>query len=263
MTAPRLCATGADCGRPAHHDLTICVHCTWTLEQALAAVPDLVLELETANTGLGTNWPDGPGGSSAVARLPFNVRAAAAATALHDTLDTWTARLLERAIAGRSRPMHTAGLARWLEHHLPDLVRRPDAARAVADITRTVDRGWHTVDRPAGRDYAGTCDCGTELYAQPGNPHVTCPTCDTTHDTEARRDRMRDDLDGRLLTGAEIARLAQYFGRCDRERARNLIKVWATRGVITAHGHTRAGDPLYPFGPTLRLLTERAPARTG
>lgn len=265
----RLC-TAADCGRPAHHDLTICVHCTWTLEQALAAVPDLVAELDVTLARQST----GAGGRGTFTRalgrtpLPIALHALVASDKLHRTLDRWAVAI------HLVRPLSTTALAAALLGHLHAIAKRDDAAQAVEDIVRVVASSWHAIDRPADRAYAGRCDaprhdlagqaCPEHMYTKPGQDTVTCRACGATHDPYERRARMQDDLDGTLMTGAQIARLAAYFGHCDRERARNLIKVWAGRGLITAHGHTPPGDPLYPFGEVLsRLLTARSRQAAG
>lgn len=264
MTGPRLCAL-TDCGRPAHPARDICVHHTWTLERDLAEVPDLAEELDVTRYRLSVVAAySGTSSSSAGTPLPFDPRAAEIALSLHQAVDHWAAQL-ERADPARLRPMHTAGVARWLLHYLEELAAHPHAARAVDQIGKAVATGWRTVDRPADRVYAGACTppCTEQLYGRPGQPYITCHTCGVRHDADLRRSAMQDDLDGRLMTGAEIARLAQYFGHADRERARNLLKVWAARGVITPRGHTPTGAPLYPFGDTLRLLTSRAYTHTG
>lgn len=267
MIGPRLCATRG-CPRPAHPDRVICAHCAWLLKRDLAEIPDLDRELDVTRYRLSAVTATyGPTRGGGVKPLPFDPRAAEAALTLHQVLDRWAAHLERADPANRARPLHTAGLARWLLHHHHELAARPDAAQATASIGSAVRDAWRAVDRPADRVYAGACNppaCSEQLYARPGQPFITCHVCGTRHDADMRRTAMQDDLDGRLLTGAEIARLAQYFGHVpDRERTRNLLKVWATRGVITPRGHDKRGDPLYPFGDTLRLLTERACTRTG
>lgn len=269
MTAPRLCACGG-CARPAHRDLAICVHCTWLLERDLAEVSVLVAELDHTLARQAT----GPAGRGTFTRalgrtpLPIALHALAAADKLHHTLDHWAAAL------HLVRPMSTTGLAAALLGCIPDLAKREDAGLAVDTITRVIASGWHAIDRPADRAYAGRCNtprhdlggqpCPEQMYTKPRQDTVTCRACGATHDPNERRTRMQADLDGTLMTGAQIARLAAYFGHCDRERARNLIKVWAARGTITAHGHTPPGDPLYPFGEVLsRLLTARSRQAVG
>lgn len=266
MTAPpRLCGC-AGCARPAHPDRPVCTHCTWVLERDLLAVPDLAGELDVTRYRLSAvaNRAGATATSSAASPLPFDPRAAAAALRLHQTLERWAAHIGRRP--DRARPLHTAGLGRFLAHHHLELATRPDAPTACTTIATAVRDGWNAVDRPADRVYAGPCTppCTEQLYVRPGQPFITCHLCGTQHDADLRRAAMQDDLDSRLMTGAEIARLAQYFGHvAQRERARNLIKVWAARGVITPRGHTQTGAPLYPFGDTLRLLTARAYTSTG
>lgn len=273
MTGPRLCGCGG-CARPAHPDRsTVCTHCTWILDRDLGEAAVLADELDVTFARLST----GPGGRAHLPRatgrtpLPYAVHAAEAADQLRRTLDRWASRLEH---PDRARPLHTAGLARWLTHHRTALTTRDDAGLAIEQIGHAVRTGWRAVDRPADRAYAGTCNatrhdlagapCPEQLYTAPGQDTVTCRTCGATHDPHERRTRMQHDLDQTLMTGAQIARLAAYFGHCDRERARNLIKVWATRSIVTAHGHTPTGDPLYPFGEVLsKLLTARSRTAVG
>jgi hypothetical protein len=236
------------------------VHCTWLLERDLLAAEDLAEELDVTRYRLSAvaAWSGAPvaGGTTP---LPFDPRAAQAALELHRVLDVWAARLETAANPGR--PVHTAGLARWLTHRHDELAGRPDAPAAAVDIGRVVTAGWRAVDRPADRVYAGACDCGEQLYAGPTAATVVCRGCDSEHVIATRRERMLAELDSRLMTGAEIARLGTYFGQItDRERARGLIKVWAARGLVVARGHSKAGAPLYPFGEVLDRLLDAAVA---
>lgn len=256
----RLC-TSDTCARPAHPDRDICTHCTWLLGRHLDDVPVLVVELDVTRYRLSAvaGW-SGSAAASAGDPLPFDPRAATVALALHQALDTWAAQLA-RTVTGQTWPPHTAGIARWLRHHLDDLAGRRDAAAALADIGAATAAGWRAVDRPADRVYAGACGCGEQLYGRPGAAAIACRNCGAEHHIETRRERMRADLDSRLMTGAEIARLGTYFGHItDRERARNLIKVWASRGLVVPRGHSKAGDPLYPFGEVLDRLLAAAVA---
>lgn len=256
----RLCAARG-CPRPAHPDRTLCVHCTWLLGRDLGDVPTLVRELDTTRARQTTHTTTGSGARSAVIPLPYDPRAGDAATALHATLTHWAAALHHPA--HDPPPARTGPLARWLTRHTTTLLRHDNAHLAAAQIRDTVAAAWRAIDRPAERQYAGACTCGVHLYAHPGRPHVTCRGCGTTHDADLARTRMQDHLDGTLMTGAEIAHLAAYFGHADRERVRNLLKVWGNRGVITPRGHTKNGHPLYPFGDTLRLVTTRAYTHAG
>lgn len=257
MTAPRLCGTRA-CPRPAHDNHATCTHCAWLLERDLAETPALADELDTTRARQ-TATRGHTGRATPGIPMPYDPRAADAATTLHRTLRTWA----ERVDATPDRPT-TRRLAHALLAAHPTLIAHHPAA--VTDIGDAVAQGWRVVDRPPDRTYAGPCTppCREQLYTRPGQPHITCRACGARHDADDRRAAMQDDLDARLMTGAEIARLLAYFGDTpDRERTRNLLKVWRTRGVITPHAHTRAGDPLYPFGDTVRLLTARAYTRTG
>jgi len=252
---PRLCARPG-CTRHAHPDGNLCGHDVWQLGRHLTSVADLVDELDTARYGATASiWPPG-GAGTGEAPLPFDPRAEDAEHDLHLVLDLWAARLEDDG-AGQ-RPGATAALAGWLYERRYWLAARDDAAAAYAAIAGAVKGVTRVVDRPPEKRYTGTCSCGQQLYARAGDDTVSCARCSTPHDTAEARRRLGAQLDGQLMTGAEIARLAQYFGHiAERERARNLIKVWAARGLLAAHGHKPGGDPLYPFGETLQLLLTR------
>lgn len=253
MTPPPLCATPG-CARPAHPH-TLCTHCTWTLERHLLDIPDLAAELDNARTRQ-TALHTGTTGRAHDAPLPYDPHAAAVAADLHRVLTATVTRLIA---APACVIADTTCLARWLHHNRHQLTAHPDAAQALTDLTAAITTGWRTVDRPTERRYAGTCPthgCGAHLYAPAGHTTVTCQTCAAQHNVEALRTGMQAELDRTLMTGAEIARLAQYFGHADRERARALIKVWHARGVITPRGRTKTGAPLYRFGDTLTRLRD-------
>lgn len=258
MTPPRLCGARG-CARPAHPNHAVCTHCAWLLERDLAETPALLAQLDTTRARQTSSRGHTGATSTAAAPMPYDPRAADAATALHRVLRAWA----EGVDVVPDRPTPRRYALALLAAHGILIAHHP---RAVHDIGEAVATGWRAVDRPPDRTYAGPCTppCREQLYGRPGQPFITCRACGTRHDADLRRSAMQDDLDGRLMTGAEIARLLAYFGDTpDRERTRNLLKVWRTRGVITPHGHTRTGDPLYPFGDTVRLLTARTYTRTG
>jgi hypothetical protein len=73
---------------------------------------------------------------------------------------------------------------------------------------------------------------------------------------EARllRDKLLAELDDRLCTAAEIARLSTYLGlQADRAKVRNRINVWAKRGRIVSETELTT-EPAYRFGIVWRLL---------
>jgi hypothetical protein len=151
--------------------------------------------------------------------------------------------------------------AHWLVEQLHWLRHRPEADQALTEIlgaARTLER---TVDRPADRVIVGQCRCDEYLYARAGAAMVRCTGCGETYDVEACRALLRERLAESLFTGAEIATLAMYLGhQGKRESTRNLIKVWAGRGLVVAHGEY-AGAPAYRFGDVMaRLASTRARA---
>jgi hypothetical protein len=145
-------------------------------------------------------------------------------------------------------------VARWLAGQLDWLRHRPEAEAAfdeIGDACRVLVR---VVDRPAERIIVGQCGCTEYLYAVRGREYVTCAGCGTTYDVEAARDLLRESLDQRLCTAAEIALLARYLGiKGEREAVRHKIVVWASRGLVTAHSNLH-GEPAYRFGDVAARL---------
>ncbi len=188
--------------------------------------------------------------------LPVNLAAAADHDAAVNTLTTWARHVHEES--GRPLPEvdghPLAGLAAWLADQLDWLRHRPEAEEAfdeIGDACRVLVR---VVDRPAERIIVGQCGCGEYLYAVRGREYVTCSGCGTTYDVEAARDLLRESLDQRLCTAAEIALLAAYLGLAGkRDAIRNKITVWAGRGLVVRHSEIR-GEPAYVFGEVVARL---------
>ena len=251
-----------ECGRPAHPDRVICTQHSWFLERDLADAADLFRELDTTyarQAALGDSAPT-RGNGAAPRALPFSDRASRASGRLRDVLSAWATALGE----------DDADPAAWLSAHTDHLLDRPDADLAYTDIRTVVDAAWTVVDRPADRLYAGVCRrwlprgdtrCTAAVYGIVGEQFATCPGCGANHHLAARRAQMQGSIADRPLSGADIARLAAYFGHCDRERTRNLIKVWGARGRITPARQGPGGEPLYPFGEVLARLLESRTAR--
>jgi len=188
--------------------------------------------------------------------LPVNLTAAADHDAAVNTLTTWARHVQEES--GRPLPEVEGhpliALAAWLVGQLDWLRHRPEAEEAfdeIGDACRVLVR---VVDRAADRIIVGQCGCGEYLYAVRGREHVTCSGCNTQYNVEAARDLLRESLDQRLCTAAEIALLAAYLGLAGkREQVRHKITVWADRGLVVRHSEIR-GEPAYVFGEVVARL---------
>ncbi len=211
--------------------------------------------------------------------LPVNLAAAADHDAAVNTLTTWARhvngesgrplptvrtapclhptcaeRRLGPACAGEPAEHPTVVVALWLADQLDWLRHRPEAEEAfdeIGDACRVLVR---VVDRPAERIIVGQCGCTEYLYAVRGREYVTCSGCGTTYDVEAARDLLRESLDQRLCTAAEIAMLASYLGlTTKRDQVRHKITVWADRGLVVRHSELR-GESAYVFGEVVARL---------
>lgn len=243
------------CGRPTRDQRLLCSQCAWELERALAEVPALVDELTTTLTRQGSGGYRN-GSRSTDKPLPFDVRASDCLDQLRVVLVGWTRVIAETH--GHGLPIDSLpGMARFLFLR-SDLLVVHEAADEISDeIGQACRDGWRIVDRPADRLFAGICGrggCLESLYAKPKTALVTCRTCGTEHDVDRRRGEMRADIDGMLLPIGEIARLGAYFDGLPRERTRNLLTTWATRGRIVAHGLDRRGRETFPFGESIAAV---------
>lgn len=158
------------------------------------------------------------------------------------------------AIRETTDPLAVA--AWWLLGHVEWLRHRQEAAEAFADIAAAGRDLQRLADRPPDLVVVGACECGHVLYAPQRASVARCRECGQSWDVERSRDILREHLDGMLLTAAEIATMA-VIGDPDanRSRVRKLINQWASRGRITARGHSPDGDQLYRFGEVNTLLT--------
>jgi hypothetical protein len=288
-------ATCARCARPMPDTAYCCVVCAEEVRGQLAEVA--VIAGEAAITvarqdriGSGSSaQPEQPepepknAGALYPTPLPFNPGAAAAYLGAVNDLDTWArhvhessgralpvARMCrhgscwaanERWVLGPTCPHPDAVVALWLARQLDWLRYRQEANDAFNELTMACKRLVRIVDRPAQRMIVGQCGCGAYLYAVHGASTVKCRDCDTSYDVEASRDGLRQNLDERLLTAAEIALMAAYLGLTEhRDSTRKLVTQWALRGLIASHTNV-GGEPAYLFGEVVtKLATSRRAA---
>lgn len=256
-----------NCSRPRHDGWTLCDQHSWEIERSLGDIPALADEL---NTTLSRQTASGQrhGARSSEKPLAFDVGASEATFVLRNTLVGWVRDLLPDPTPANDWPADRLDvMAIWLLARIDQLRTHPAAEQVVDEIGAAVRECTRAIDRRAEKVYVGECGhdgCVIGLYAAPGRANVTCPGCKASHPVEARRDALRASLYDRLLTAAEIARMAAYLGDLlDRQRVRKLIAKWEQRGVITAHGVNYRGDPTYPFGDTLAKLLDTKERKTG
>lgn len=290
MTQTRTCT----CGQPAPSS-TLCKRCAHTLDVALANIRAYYADAEislTRRRAVRYDLPRGTGGSKSMplpvdARFLPDARGTQAMRQARTAVTTWVRRTLaawppltgqlvcDDALCRRcSRIRHErltrtppgdtiASCCAYLQRLLPKIAAATWADQLLAELL-DVERALARIDaRGPERIYAGECTVclavyqHTRLYALPGDEWVTCPAddCGMEYRVEERRDLMRDAIDARLCTAAEIASLATYLELLeDRERTRKRINLWRTRGLLQPASASVDGEPVYPFGDTVRLL---------
>lgn len=244
------------CDRPRRGDQQICGACAGQLARALGDIPmlatqlDISLSRQTSNSG---------GGRSAETPMPYDLRASEAAYILKSTLVSWVHAISEQD--NLAQPADTLeAMARWLLARHAALCGYPAAEEAVDQICAAVRNAERAIDRPAERWFAGPCSCGTDLYAKPGAPVVTCRDCGLTYDVADRRKWLLEASEDQLAYGALIAHALTTMGQpVTPER----IRTWAARGRIIAHGTDPRGRPQYRVGDVRELLLADAHREQG
>lgn len=251
------------CGKPTRDAAYVCETCAESLSVALGEVPWLTEELDISITGQKAATYSGHNARGAETPSPVHWGASEARTHLKALLVSWARFCDDEAVRNASpHPGLPAdnlpALSRWLLWRVDGLTLNEIGSDAVDEITSAVAHCHRVIDRPADRQYLGACEeCDDgRLYARPGGALARCDYCGTTVEAQKLRDRMLDELDDRLCTAAEIARLSTYLGlRADRETVRKRINQWHKRERI--HSEVAfADDPVFRFGIVWRLLMQ-------
>ncbi|WP_405166740.1 hypothetical protein OG203_17545 [Nocardia sp. NBC_01499] len=248
-SAPRLVGTGRALPHPPD-----CVTRN-TVMQALLAVPDLLVELDTTmsrSDAVGTKSMGGrtsPGGREPI--LPYNKGAADARALLIATLG----RVVDEvaAVIGRTAPVTARDQVFFLSAELPKLPRGAAALVGIGDITRAVRTAHVAIDRPEVRRALGRCACGVSLYADETHDVVGCENCGRIHSAAAVRAAAVGRAANKLATAAQLARMLPWIGEI--RITADRIRQWAVRGKLVAHQVD--GQSLYRVGDVLALATAR------
>lgn len=256
------------CNRPSD-GWFVCANCGIVASNALLDFADWLLDDLQLVITRQTRYTQGGGRSkSATTPLMFNDRASDHAGGVAMFLDT-AARMISEDNQWEADYSDAAGAARWLEH-------RMSAIRLHVDGGETVDGilAWHvaikqTIDRPVPRQFLGDCKavdegqvCPGRIYGREGKPEARCDTCGATHQADELRGGLLSELEGRLVSASEAARLATYLGiPLDREQVRKRINQWAKRGRIMRHD--REGEQVFRFGEIHDRLAEEEARRAG
>jgi hypothetical protein len=206
---------------------TLCVEDSAALSAMLAAVPQLLEQLEVAVSKQAKTAGGGKAGKgTAHLKSPVNWGVAAVRDAL----------LVELALWG------TDVLA---------IRKRPDAGRAASGIGRAIKDAFRAIDRMQDRQYLGQClfeegglICHAEIWAKPGAHQVTCSQCEVTHEVGERRAWLLQRAEDMLFTVKEASR---YVGEIGHIRVTEAsIRGYLHRGRLAYRAGTmiRLGDLL-------------------
>ena len=254
------------CGRPTRDAAYGCDNCGDELARALGDVPWLDEQMEvTITRQQGIDYRrlgHGKGGKKDAERpLPGNWTASEARTHLKALLVLWT-RLCDEEDVRSSDPRdglpddNLPAISRWLMWRVDGLMLHEAAGDAVDEIKSAVAHCHRLIDRHPERQYLGPCSACDDgrLYARPGGSLATCESCDTSLDAAAVRTRLLAELDDRLCTAAEIARLSTYLGlKANRDQVRNRINQWHSRGRISSES-VLADESAFRFGTVYAML---------
>lgn len=269
----------SECDEPTKDGL-LCRTDTSRLTGALNALPEyfggLHVDLTRQSKGAG-------GGKSSIIPMPFGLSASDARVDAVNTVGTWIRCIAEdygediakrtlvcvghacvvvsEAIPGRTMD----AWASWLLERLYRIRGHQAVAQIYDELLYAVDMCKRTIDRPADREFLGTCDiCGHNLFAKPGAAaaglEVACKECAKLagpkdhvpiYDARDRRQYMRDEFRDRLASAQEIlAACPSIYGVPINT---NTFYSWVSRGLLAEHGPGR-----YKVGEALDLAIAAA-----
>ncbi|WP_159026001.1 DUF1922 domain-containing protein [Prescottella equi] len=220
-----------------------------TLMKVLEQVPDRLDDLEVTITRTDALRPANLGTSGHKERVvPFNQRASDARVNLSRAVRTYALRVA--VVTGVPAPHGPTAQSRYLVAHLPGIA---DDAASIHGIYSAVvgaaDAARRAIDRPQERRYAGSCECGTRLYATETQETVTCRGCGLQWPVEEVRAWMMEQAKDTLGSAAELARLLPWFNG-EPVKASTISK-WAERGKLQAV--MVDGTPRYRIGDVVEL----------
>lgn len=243
------------CGSPQVDAAYVCPDCAARTDRDLTWLAANAAELDvviTRQSRIGT----GTGGGTEIP-LPLDLNASYTADDVRNVLTTWARDLMDgRAIHGPADTI--AGCAAWITGQLNILRARPYAEKALDELSDAVARVRRAVDSHVQRVYRGPCGastdtgpCAEELYAVAHAETIRCRSCDTEHDSAARRERLLGAVRDQIVPACDITTAIQVWA--DRDLDSSTVRKWAERGRLVRRGWTRDGRPTYRVGDALAL----------
>jgi hypothetical protein len=251
------------CGAPIPDQGWICRSCTGRMVADLAVIPDLLAELDTTITRQARITTPAKGNGDKP--LPYDTKASAAFTALNTAIHGWTRILAEEA--GVPLPPPHSYVTVWLSRRADDIRMREWAEEMAHDIDRAVREGWHSIDRPEERYYAGPCHnevndpaglylCPQILWAKLTAAHVRCRSCKAEYDAHERRAWLLSAASDVEETASVVASALTVMTRT--RVTASTIRTWASRGILHARG-VRGDAKLYRVQDVIDAMNRPAP----
>lgn len=199
----------------------------------------------------GTRYTERNDRPSSTTPVPFHLGASDVAWDLRDTLRSWVNAVATQRQLSWPGETRAAGYAQWLDRHvmhLAQLETAPDAADEIRDVHK---RAMRVIDRPQDWEFVGPCQSdvpGVEcdgVYTPRGADTKNCATCMVCIDVPSVQAANREEMQGRLYTGKELATALTIVtgAQVPFERVRN----WIRRGKLR---------PAIDVGPALYSLDE-------
>lgn len=275
MSTEATICTVTQCGKPSD-GWFVCKSCGEEMAEALGNIAWLMEQLDLSVTGQ-VRYGTPNGGRSTEIPLPVNMFASDVQHYLVNEITT-TVRMIAEDNSWEEPEGSVIEAAAWLAHRVSAVRLHAAGGDMVDNLLDLAEKATKAVDKPAQRQYLGNCEdearldadremiCTGAIYQQPGEAFAECDRCRASYLADAIRERLLKNLDDRLCTAAEIARLSTFLGlNANREQVRNKVNVWAKRNRIERAGSVtdedKASAPSYRFGIVWRLLVQEDSTR--
>lgn len=280
------------CGRPT--DVFLCQECGDQLVTALDRVEWLEDELSVTEMRQDRVSRGLRSGRAPRSPLLFDPTAGELRAALVNSVNTWARHIAE------TRGTRVRGPAEeWLADNIAAVRLDEAAGELYRDITERVAAGLDLINAQSRKIFRGPCptivgqtpggkpiECATPLYAdavaeiayssstdddrQTPAAFVTCPKCNTLHDTARLEARLLSRSDNVAFDVVSLVRVLRELGE---PVLRNTIDQWIRRGKLTpsawrhdghtvAHKRADTDKPLYRLGAVRKLRAAGTRGRT-
>jgi hypothetical protein len=263
------------CRAPARDQAYYCDPCRDKLDRALGDITWVSEEIDISITRQKGSNING-GSRSAETPLPWHDKASEAGRHLHDILVSWVKFCTDETVRGAPNWIprdNLPSLSRWLLHCTHGLSLHEIGPDAYEEITKAVSDCERIIFwKRRNRIYLGPCRrpvvdeeggtvveaCPGEVYAEEGQPVGNCDSCGQGVTVVVRQAELNDELDRRLCTAAELARICVFLGLdVPRNAVRKKVHYWHRHKLIDSPATAPNGDPMFRYGEVrMRLYTE-------